>query len=308
MRTRGFARNKEHPTLPTAEKWDIEMPATEDRRRSEKRQSPTRSLRFDTRWFLRNTKIPPKANHEAGNSTRVHNVLQGFLSWPGEDILAQNHRNGIVDYLIDDGRTRIWVEVKRYDQDLRNRRNAIRKYIFPEEAESGKFNVGVLTNFREWHVYLSGADLWPLAGDDLVRVKEVSVSSEQAASNLRSILGRQSKRRVVDRLLPLLGASEEVLSHMLTSNPLVLEQIADKLAHLDDPPDEVPSSEMLGYLVHRYLRNEYPHDPPITRSDLREALEAHRVFYAVEDAVEDRVGTCCKMKPYTETVRAMGYR
>lgn len=182
---------------------------------------------FDTRWFVDTVRRGFEPADEANTSIRVLNVLQGFLGWPLEDIVAQNkERRGFVDYRLRLNRNAgLFVEVKRPGKIGRGRAD-LAKYIGVSKLHRDEIGFGVLTDLREWRFYLSGERLVALANDDMVRVALIDIESEAEASRLASLLAYDDDAATVRlRLLASLADSDEVLHYLLVNNNEVLSQV-----------------------------------------------------------------------------------
>jgi len=130
-----------------------------------------------------------------------------------ESIVPQASKRGFIDYVVafQHPTVSVHVEVKPFGVGLRDLQ--IRKYLVRRGPAPAGLEVGVLTNLKEWNIYLAGPAVKTAAGDRMVQVTKIDIEGRTDIGRLRELIGYRT-RRGLRMLRTALGECEAVLFHL----------------------------------------------------------------------------------------------
>lgn len=200
----------------------------------------------DENWCLRIVKEGIDPGHESNTSRYVQEVFLQCLGWPMEQIHPQAGRRGFIDYklVFPHSHACLHVEVKKFGAPLQDAH--IRKYLVRCGPSTEDLSVGVLTNLREWRIYVAGSRVRRAAGAPMVRVKDVVIQRRADISVLVDLIGYRHNGRCRN-VRAALGESPGVLRHLLGHDPEVLKTIRKRLDERVD--GRIPQYERLKDLI-----------------------------------------------------------
>lgn len=256
-------------------------------------------------WYLDVLRRGIEPSNEANTSRYVHEVLRHCLRWPMEAIVPQSSRRGYIDYLLAfrHPSASLRIEVKRYNSTLRE--NQIRKYLVHPGRRTEEFHVGILTNLREWEIYVAGPKIRSLAGSPLVRVGLIPIKGRADIGYLDDLIGYRSQGGLRG-LRSALGESPEVLHRLLTKDRAVLRAVRfylDVLRERRVPEAHVPHYERLGSYITSLLAGKPLSGFPLRKAYLRQALGSVNVATAANDRLVSVFGSRQRVHQVKRAIR-----
>lgn len=236
-------------------------------------------------WYLKVLREGIDPSYEANVSRYVHEVLLRCLDWPFKSIIPQKLMRGFIDYNLTFEKPKVSVrlEVKRFNGILKDEH--MTKYLVRRGPKSQDLDVGVLTNLKEWHIYVAGCHVKEATGKPMAKVEPIVIASQSDIRKLRSLIGYRSNGGL-KHLRAALGETEAVLMHLLCNDDKVLRAIRKSLFEIKvrrDLEARVPQNHQLRSFVVDLLQGKNLTDCSFREAKLRQALRSSHVAQVAND-------------------------
>lgn len=251
-------------------------------------------------WLLEKLRTGIGQKTEANTSRYVHEVLQHCFAWPFEQIEPQASKRGFIDYKLchEDG-THVHVEVKPIDTRLQE--YMVSKYL---RSRRDYFDVGVLTNLREWQIYIAGRRVKQLTGASVYRVHGEKIHKRENINNLSRLIGY---RATADQysLFQHFTAKEEVMRYVLISNVPVIHAIR-RTFRQRAPWAQIPNINTMTQHMQRVVKNrELSGIDPALHKHLRAAIASASVAEAARQELSKVCGTAAGQLRLLKVIRGI---
>lgn len=255
--------------------------------------------------MLRSRRIEPQ--HEANTSRYVHEVFVRCFEWPFEAIVPQASKRGFIDYKLAYARPSVdvHVEVKPFDAPLRD--EMIRKYIVRPGRMSEGFQVGVLTNLRDWQVFVAGPSVRAVAGQSMALLRWQEIETQADIDEIGALIGHRQNGSLKN-IRAAIGESSEVIEFLLRKDDDVAKAIRRVLLDKRDSfgvDARVPQYAGVREFVDQLLDGEWRGDCPFSRAKFRAAVCSEDVAIAIDDRVFGAFGGRSVVTKIRREVRAL---
>lgn len=242
----------------------------------------------DENWCLRTIKQGIDPRHEANTSRYVQEVLLQCLGWPMEQIHPQAGRRGFIDYklVFPHSSACLHVEVKKFGASLKDAQ--IHKYLVRRGPSTEDLRVGVLTNLKEWRVYVAGSRVRTVAGVPMVRVKDIVTQRRSDIAVLDDLIGYRHNGRFKN-VRAALGESPAVLRHLMGNDPQLLKAVRKRLNEKEDA--RIPQYEPLKDMIQAIINGQVIQRGKFSRSKLLSALHSRLVAHVANKRLVTLFGT-----------------
>lgn len=251
-------------------------------------------------WLLEKLRTGIGQKTEANTSRYVHEVLQHCFAWPFDRIEPQASKRGFIDYkLCHEGGTHVHVEVKPIDTGLKE--TMISKYL---RSRRNFFDIGVLTNLREWQIYIAGRRVKQLTGRSVHRVHREKIQKRESINNLSRLIGY---RAAADHtfLFQQFTAQPEVMRYMLISNVPVIREIRRKFRDRV-PWAQIPNINTMTKNMLRIVKDgELSGLDPNLHKDFRAAIASASVAKAARQELTTLCGTSAGQLHLQRAIRSI---
>lgn len=254
-------------------------------------------------WLLNSLRKGIGASHEAQTSLYVSHVVGQCLRWPIGAIHAQAVMKGFIDYTLvyPHSTACLHVEVKRFGSPLEEAH--IRKYLVQRGPGFDVLRVGVLTNLKNWKVYVAGGGVRGASGTPMLLVKDITIRRRSDLAQLHALIGYRANGSRLQPIRAAVAESPLVLRHLLRNDALVLKALGRRLAVRHGRPRteaQVPQPQALrqwiGDLLNGHSSQRFNYSP----ATLKQALRSRPVVQMVNRRLHD----LCRARSHHHKLRS----
>lgn len=186
----------------------------------------------------------------------MYELLRHCLDWPIDLIAPQKSTRGFIDYYLTfrNPQAYLRIEVKLFDGELKDEH--IRKYLVRRGPKRQDLDVGVLTNLKEWRIYVAIRTVKTASGVPMNEVEGITIEGPADLHRLRQLIGFRSNGGLRHHRAAL-GETESVLEHLLCHDRTVLRAIRDELFQIKTHHAlevRVPQYQQLRRLVTTFIQ------------------------------------------------------
>ncbi len=251
-------------------------------------------------WLLERLKTGIGQKTEANTSRYVHEVLQHCFGWPFERIEPQASKRGFIDYKLchEDG-THVHVEVKPID--IRLKEDMVSKYL---RRQRDNFDVGILTNLREWQIYIAGRRVKRLTGESMYQIHQDKIQRREHINRLSLLIGY---RATADQsaLFQQFTAQPDVLRYLLKTNESVIHAVRHRFRERA-PWAQVPNINTMSRHMERVVANREIIGLDLTlQKHLKAAIASASVAEAAHQQLTKICGTAAGQRQLLKAIRSI---
>jgi hypothetical protein len=258
-------------------------------------------------WYLQTVQRGIEPVNEANTSRYVHEVIQHCFGWPFDQILPQPSKRGFIDYRLRFTRpvVDVHIEVKPFGIPLRD--EMIRKYVVRRGPMPEGFQVGALTNLKEWQVFVAGPAVRQAAGESMVQLLWYDIECRSDIDAIRRLIGHRHNGEMRE-IRASLGETEDVLVHLLSHDDMVLSAIRRALGEIRDRHSlgvPVPQKVALSAYVGILLGGDWDEECPFTPAKMKQALSSAGVADAADRRLQQLFGARSRRVRIQQTIKQL---
>jgi hypothetical protein len=258
-------------------------------------------------WYLQVVQRGIDPVNEANTSRYVHEVLQHCFDWPFDKIHPQPSKRGFIDYRLRFTRpvVDVHVEVKPFGFTLKD--DMIRKYVVRPGPMPEGFQVGALTNLKDWQIFVAGPAVKQAAGESMVQLLWHDIEKRSDIEAIRRLIGYRHNGEMRE-IRAAFGETEDVLTHLVCSDAAVITAIRKELAEIRDRHDlpvTVPQKAMLVPYIAAMLDGDWDDDCPFTPAKMKQALCSVYVAEAADRRLQQLFGARSHRVGIQQTIKRL---